>query len=158
MFRFVSSYLQILLLIILSSTLPVLAGTPSTNSENIANDGYDVVSYFTDHQAIRGSSRFSITHNGAIYYFISMKHKDMFMSSPTSYLPLYDGYCAFAVAKHNAKVKADPKTFKLRDGKLLLFFNDFYEGNPTNTLVFWNSEEKELSALAEKNWTTLNAK
>lgn len=81
----------------------------------------------------------------------------MFRDSTEKYLPEYDGYCAFAVAKHNAKVKADPNTFKVRDGKLLLFFNDFNEGQPVNTIVFWNGAEQELAAAAQKNWKTLES-
>lgn len=150
--------IQGLVLIGLLIPLFALAGMPATNSENVANDGYDVVAYFTDHAAVRGSNAFSVSHNDVIYYFANQEHRDMFQKSPVSYLPQYDGYCAFAIAKHDAKVKADPETFKMRDGKLLLFFNDFYEGQPTNTLVFWNSAEKELSAQAEKNWKTISSK
>ena len=137
---------------------PAFAGKPATNNENVANDGYDVVSYFTDHAAVRGSKSYNTSHSGVTYYFVNQEHKEMFVKSPQSYLPRYDGYCAFAVAKHNAKVKADPRTFKLHDGKLLLFFNDYFEGQPTNTIVFWNGAEKELSKNAEMNWKTLNSK
>ena len=140
--------------------LPALAmaGKPSTNGDNVANDGYDVVAYFTQHAAVRGTQSNSTTHKGAIYYFSSKEHLETFRTDPNRYLPQYDGYCAFAVAKHNAKVKADPRTFKVRDGKLLLFFNDFNEGQPVNTIVFWNGAESTLAAAAEKNWKTLGSK
>jgi YHS domain-containing protein len=135
-----------------------LAGKPSANGNDVANDGYDVVAYFTQNAAVRGSNTTSTSHGGVTYYFSSQKHLDMFRENPSSYLPQYDGYCAFAVAKHSAKVKADPKTFKLRDGKLLLFFNDFNEGQPVNTIVFWNGAEQALAASAKKNWKTLASK
>lgn len=149
---------QTLALLLVLSSNSLFAGNPSANEENVANDGYDVVSYFTKHQAERGSKNHSATHSNAKYYFTSKENKERFAKNPQSYLPQYDGYCAFAIAKHNAKVKADPKTFKLSDGKLYLFFNDFYEGAPTNTIVFWNSAEKELYTVAEKNWNTLQSK
>jgi len=158
MYKLILHTIQLLILASLLSATYAYAGKPSANTENIANDGYDVVSYFTSHQAVRGSKSHSATHNGATYYFANNEHKELFVKSPQNYLPQYDGYCAFAVAKHNAKVKADPKTFKLSDGKLYLFFNDFFEGTPTNTIVFWNGAEKELSTLAEKNWKKSHSK
>lgn len=48
--------------------------------------------------------------------------------------------------------KVSPKKFKLIDGKLYLFFNDYYKGKPFNTIVPWNSAEKEMIAKADKNW------
>ena len=158
MYKLISHTIQTLILISLIFSAPSFAGKPFTNNDNVANNGYDVVAYFTSHQAERGSKNNSATHNGATYYFSNSLHKDMFIKSPQSYLPQYDGYCAFAVAKHSAKVNSDPKTFKLSNGKLYLFFNDFFEGTPTNTIVFWNGAEKELHSKAEKNWKTLQSK
>ena len=142
MYKVILKTLQTLILISVLSASSTFAGKPSVNDENVANDGYDVVSYFTSHQAERGSKSHNAKHNGATYYFTNNEHKESFAKNPQNYLPQYDGYCAFAVAKHASKVKADPKTFKLSNRKLYLFFNDFYEGTPTNTIVFWNGAEK----------------
>jgi len=49
-------------------------------------------------------------------------------------------------------VPSDPETFKLRDGKLYLFFNDYYQGEPFNTIVPWNADEPELVRKANANW------
>ncbi len=144
------------MLVILVTAVPIAhAGEPAATANNVANGGYDVVAYFTQNAAVRGSGTHAVKHKGVDYYFSTAQHRKLFSSDPEKYLPEYDGYCAFAVAKHNAKVKPDPETFKLRDGKLFLFFNDFYEGQPTNTIVFWNSSESTLAAQAEDNWKTL---
>jgi len=123
-----------------------------TNEADVANGGYDVVAYFTQNEALRGGVDNKATYGKATYYFSSAENKAQFEASPTKYLPRYGGYCAFAMAMKNAKVPSDPTTFKIHDGNLYLFFNDYYEGRPFNTLIPWNQSEKELIAKADANW------
>ena len=122
------------------------------NADKVALNGYDVVSYFTKNQAERGSKAHAAQHQGITFYFSSADNQKKFSENPSAYLPQYGGYCAFAMAMKGAEVPTDPTTFKLRDGKLYLFFNDYYEGAPFNTIVPWNSNEKEMLAKAEANW------
>ncbi|WP_190810413.1 YHS domain-containing (seleno)protein [Flagellimonas sp. S3867] len=124
----------------------------ATNAEDVALNGYDVVAYFKQHQAVRGNNANAVKKDGATYYFSSAENASAFKSNPKMFQPVYGGYCAFAMAMKGAKVPADPNTFKLRDGKLYLFFNDYYEGKPFNTIVPWNSNEKEMIAKADQNW------
>lgn len=126
-----------------------------TNADKVANNGYDMVNYFTNLSALRGSKDFSLEHNGAIYYFTNTKHLQQFKENPKKYLPQFNGYCSFAVAKMNKKVPVNPTTFRIDDGKLYLFYNDFMEGKPFNTLVPWLENENELEKMAYKNWETL---
>jgi len=126
------------------------------NEENVAIEGYDVVAYFTDYQAVRGSKTFSTTHDGAIYYFVTQEHLDAFNANADKYLPQYGGYCAFALAKHNAKVPVDPTEFMINDGKLYLFFNDFYQGTPFNAIVPWVNNESAMKEMADSNWNKMN--
>ncbi len=126
-----------------------------TNNNNVANEGYDVVNYFTTNSAFRGSKDFSTEHNGANYYFTSAENLEAFKASPGKFLPQFDGYCSFAVAKMNKKVPVDPETFRIDDGKLYLFYNDFWEGKPFNTIVPWLNNEAELSQMATTNWKSL---
>jgi len=44
------------------------------------------------------------------------------------------------------KVKIDPETFKIVNGKLYLFYNFFFN----NTLKDWNADEKQLELEADK--------
>ena len=122
------------------------------NDQNVALGGYDVVNYFTDNQAARGSQNFKSEHDGATFYFVSDEHKQAFESAPKNYLPKYGGYCAFAMATQSAKAPSDPETFKIYNGELLLFYNDYWEGTPFNTIVPWNAEEQTMKGKADKNW------
>lgn len=129
-----------------------------TNQDKVANNGYDVVNYFTSNSAERGNKAFSEVYREATYYFANAEHLQMFKENPKKYLPQFDGYCSFAVAKMNQKVPVDPKTFRIDDGKLYLFYNDFWEGKPFNTIVPWINNEADLEKLAEENWKTLKNK
>lgn len=115
-------------------------------------NGYDVVAYFTSSEAIAGDPAHSFEYMGATFYFSSEANKETFVANPSQYMPKYGGFCAFAVANGKLDVPANPKTFKFRDGELLLFFDDLYEGKRFNTIVPWNADERALYAKAEANW------
>lgn len=123
-----------------------------SNADKVAFQGYDVVAYHNAYQAVRGSKTHSWERSGITYYFSNAANKSAFQQNPKAYLPAYGGYCAFAMAMQGAKVPSNPTTFKIRDGKLYLFFNDFYEGKPFNTIVPWNGNEPDMMAKADKNW------
>ena len=131
-------------------------GQISKNEKGIAFDGYDVVSYFTQNEAVRGSAEHLSTKGEVSLYFSSAANKEMFEENPGKFLPQYGGFCAFAMANMAKTVPADPSTFKLRDGKLYLFFNDFYEGKPFNTIIPWNNQEKEMLSKADTNWGSVS--
>jgi hypothetical protein len=59
-----------------------------------------------------------------------------------------EDWCAFAMGETGEKVKVDPETNKIVDGKLLLFYN--FWGN--HTLEDWNKNEKKLKESADRNW------
>lgn len=140
----------------------VIIGVNSVNAQSVnmdenklANKGYDVVNYFTTNTAVRGNKEYTATHSGATYYFVNAENLKTFKASPTKYLPQFDGFCAFAVAKMNKKVPVDPRTFRIDDGKLYLFYNDFWEGMPFNTIVPWVNNEEAMEKMAATNWKTL---
>ncbi|MCK5703425.1 MAG: YHS domain protein [Cyclobacteriaceae bacterium] len=141
--------------IVTASMSSISAQHVFTNTDKIANNGYDVVNYFTTNSAARGSIDFSTTITGATYYFVSDENLKLFKESPNKYLPQYDGYCSFAVAKMNKKVPVNPETFRIDDGKLYLFYNDFWEGKPFNTIVPWLNNEADMEKMAAVNWKTL---
>ncbi len=126
------------------------------DENNVANSGYDVVAYFTDYKAVKGSKDHSAQYDGVIYYFASEEHKNMFEKDPTHYLPQFGGYCAFGMGKMNSKVPTNPETFKIYNGKLYLFFNDLYEGKKFNTIIPWNGDEVNLKQSADNNWKAMN--
>jgi len=126
-----------------------------TDENKLANMGYDVVNYFTTNTAQKGSIEFSAENDGATYYFINAENLKAFKANPNNYLPQYDGYCAFAIAKMSKKVAVSPETFRIDDGKLYLFYNDFWEGKPFNTIVPWLNNEAEMQKMAETNWMSM---
>jgi len=135
--------------------LSAQSGNIYANKENIAIDGYDVVNYFTNYESAKGEKEFSTKYDGSIFYFRNAEHLKMFKENPVKYIPQYGGYCSFAMAEKNAKVYCEPSTFKIRDGKLYLFFNDDYEGQHVNTIIPWNQNESDKIKKADANWANL---
>jgi YHS domain-containing protein len=115
--------------------------------ENLALEGYDPVSYFNGHP-LEGTREFAYNFKGVIYYFADNKNRAVFLKTPERFEPAYGGWCAYAMGESGEKVKVDPETFKIVEGKLYLFYN--FWGN--NTLKSWNKREKDLKTNADKNW------
>lgn len=129
----------------------------NTNKDGVVLDGYDVVAYRTQAQAVKGSDKFTAEHDGVKFHFSSKEHKELFVEDPELYVPKYNGYCALAVAGKKAKVPANADTFKMYNGELLVFFNDVTNsGNKFNTKVPWNKDEENLFEQAEENWEGMN--
>ena len=143
-----------ILFISLFALLPVFGFSQTNESEyfnlgkdNLAIKGYDPVSYFTEEEPLEGQQALSYQYNGAIYHFATEANLKTFKADPTKYEPAYGGWCAYAMGKgYTADI--NPKTYKIVDGKLLLFYNRLF----TNTLPKWNKDEATLYPAAEKNW------
>jgi YHS domain-containing protein len=118
--------------------------------KNLAIDGYDPVSYFKG-KPIEGKPQFKFTHHGVTYHFVNQDNLTAFKGSPDKYEPAYGGWCAFAMGDTGEKVKIDPETYKIVDGKLYLFYNFWL----TNTLEDWNNDELKLKTNADKNWAKI---
>ncbi|WP_126652239.1 YHS domain-containing (seleno)protein [Chryseobacterium aureum] len=121
--------------------------------DGVANYGYDVVSYFSG-KPQEGSAKNIVNYMNANYYFVNSQNKAIFQKDPNKYLPQYGGYCAFAMGDNGEKVEVNPKTYKITNGKLYLFYNRFF----TNTLTSWNKDEKNLTVKADKNWKKFTTK
>lgn len=121
----------------------------SVNSDKgVAVGGYDVVSYFQVAGPQKESNQYAAQYGGHTYYFMNVQNKDIFLKYPDRYLPQYGGWCAYAMGKDGTKVDVDPKTYKVIEGKLYLFYNKFFN----NTLNKWNQDEVKLKSKADKNW------
>jgi YHS domain-containing protein len=116
--------------------------------DGLAIQGYDPVAYFTSNKAIKGQESIEYTFEKVTYRFSSEANKKLFVASPDKYKPAYGGYCAYAIA-FGDKVKINPETFKVKDGKLFLFYNF----RRTNTLTKWNKDEPNLYSKATKPGT-----
>jgi YHS domain-containing protein len=115
--------------------------------KSIALQGYDPVSYF-DGKPAEGQESVSYTYKGITYFFTGHVNLNKFKISPDNYEPAYGGWCAYAMGETGEKVKVDPETFKIIDGKLYLFYN--FWGN--NTLEDWNKNQQKLKDAGDRNW------
>lgn len=118
--------------------------------KSIALEGYDPVSYFNGAPK-EGKEEINYTFKGITYQFESPANQAKFKFSPEKYEPAYGGWCAYAMGESGEKVKIDPQTFKIVDGKLFLFYN--FWGN--NTLTSWNKNEKVLKGNADAHWSKI---
>jgi YHS domain-containing protein len=119
---------------------------------NLAIQGYDPVAYFKENKAVKGSKDLAVNHQGVLYYFSSVTNKEEFKKNPAPYEPQYGGWCAYAMGSKGEKVSIDPKTFKITNGKLYLFYNKLFN----NTLPEWNKDETGLRNKADANWSKIN--
>ncbi|HEX5171496.1 MAG TPA: YHS domain-containing (seleno)protein [Cyclobacteriaceae bacterium] len=118
------------------------------NHDNgVAMRDFDPVSYFKG-KPTKGTSNFSYMYKSIEYYFTTKETMEEFKKTPAKYEPAYGGWCAYSMAE-GKKVKIDPLTYKIINGKLYLFSN--FNGN--NTMLRWNKDEKKFKAAADKNWT-----
>ena len=136
-----------------SVTSTVFAQNEDVRKENfnikrsIALEGYDPVSYF-NRQPREGREEFYSGYKGITYRFATATNLNKFKANPEKYEPAYGGWCAYAMGATGEKVKIDPETYKILEGKLYLFYN--FWGN--NTLTDWNKNEKQLMTQGDQNW------
>ena len=112
--------------------------------------GYDVVAYFTESKAVRGSGFHTATFDGQSYLFSSKENKALFDASPAKYKPAFNGWCAYGVAV-NKKFHTDPTVFAVVEGKLYLNLNKDIQGK-------WDADQSGHIAKAHKNWKKIRKK
>ena len=140
-------FLSILLVVL---ALPAFAQTKSLlnlNKTGVAIQGYDPVAFFTDHKPVMGKPEFPARHNGAIYYFASKEHRDLFKAEPARYEPAFGGYCAYGVSR-NKLVEIDVEAFQIVEGRLLLQYSKGVRND-------FNKDTKGNLGKAEANWPAL---
>jgi YHS domain-containing protein len=145
----------ILSLVVTTLALPLLAQTATKTLVNVdktgvAIQGYDPVAFFTDGKPVKGDQKFLLKHDGAVYFFASKEHKDLFKADPAKYEPCFGGYCAYGVSR-NKLVEIDVDAFQIVDGKLLLQYSKGVRDD-------FNEDAKANLAKANANWTGLVAK
>jgi YHS domain-containing protein len=105
--------------------LPSLAQTKSLlnlDKTGLAIQGYDPVAFFADGKPVKGKPELGLRHDGALYYFASAEHRDLFKANPANYEPAFGGYCAYGVSR-NKLVEIDVNAFQIVDGRLLLQYS-----------------------------------
>lgn len=144
---------KLLFLLVLSLALPVFAQTKNIlnlDRDGVAIQGYDPVAFFTDHKPVKGDPEYVVKHAGAVYFFASKEHRDLFKENPARYEPMFGGYCAYGVSR-NKLVEIDVDAFQVVDGKLLLQYSKSIRDT-------FNKDAAANLAKADANWPGLIAK
>jgi peroxiredoxin Q/BCP len=122
------------------------------SEDKLAIKGYDPVAYFGGAPA-KGDAKVTSTYKGVQYRFASAQSRAKFAADPDAYRPQYGGWCATAMAD-GEKVEINPKSYKITDGKLYLF----YDGLLGNAKKDWDKKEKDLTPKADAAWATMLTK
>jgi hypothetical protein len=117
----------------------------SSTTDHVAIQGYDVVAYFTDGKAVKGSTDISLPFDDSKWQFASSAHKEMFAADPDRYMPQYGGYCAGGMAM-GVSVPANPDNWVIVDGKLYMV-----SGGKAD-LEDWKAHAAENIKAANKVW------
>ncbi len=103
-----------------------------------------MVSYHVNKRPVRGSGHFVADFEGATYLFASLENKETFTSNPAKYVPAYNGYCAFGVAK-GKKFAGDPEVWRIVDDTLYLNLD-------TKIQDLWLQDTDTMIKDGAKNW------
>jgi YHS domain-containing protein len=119
-----------------------------------AIDGYDPVAYFPEGggAAKKGEKAHAYTYRGVLYHFASAANLETFKKNPRKYEPQHGGWCAYAMGKSGEKVEIDPKSFRVKEGRLFLFYKDFF----TDTREKWVKDEGQLLPKADASWKKIS--
>lgn len=131
--------------------VPALGDYNVPSDQPLAVQGYDVVAYFTQHKALKGRSEIQSAYRGVNYRFATEDDRKLFAADPERYLPTYGGWCASAMGAKGTKVEIDPTNFKVKDGRLFLFYKSLFG----DALKDWNKNEREWEPAADHNWKKL---
>ena len=89
------------------------------NAADVVIDGYDLVAYFDDKSATKGSREHAVRYGGNIYYFANDDHQQMFIQNPAKYLPRFGGFCPVNLRQGKAE-KGNAKQFVVHEGRLYI--------------------------------------
>jgi YHS domain-containing protein len=109
--------------------------------------GYDVVAYSTQGQAVPGLAQYRSQYEGVTYHFSSAAHQSAFQLDPAKFQPAYHGFDAmrmvFAVPE-----AGDPRVWEIIGGRLFIFADPPAKaafaldpaGNAVRADAYWNAE------------------
>lgn len=126
------------------------ADTLQYSTENGAIDGYDPVSYYTNHRAERGSPDITAEWNGTMWRFTSDAHRKLFIANPKGYAPRYGGFCALGMA-HGGNVPTNPEAWTIHEGSL-------YLNMIKDVTITWRYNPDKLIERADVKWKLMNDK
>lgn len=125
------------------------------SKKGVLLNGVDVVSILNSFP-LDGKKEFSAEKEGIKYYFANKVNLDKFNANSAKYTPAFGGWCAYAMVEKPQKVDVNPKSYKIVNGHLLLFYNAW----GINTLQKWNdwADDEGKFKEAQANWEKLKLK
>lgn len=117
------------------------------DDKGVAVGGYDPVSYFTDHKAVKGDAKIEATYNGGLYHFASQEHREIFEKNPAHYIPAYGGYCGYAASIGKVR-PINPELWSIVDDTLVI-------QHSKGAVELWEKDISANKAKADKLWPRL---
>lgn len=144
-------------LLALSSGLSFGLPSQAATSERVVTDrysglaigGFDPVAYFTDGEALAGSSDFELTLQGTVWRFRSEGNRAAFEAYPEIYGPQFGGYDPVDMAR-GVVYPGSPRLWLVVGRRLYLF------GRPDSRDAFAAAPGRFLTA-ADRNWPAAQA-
>lgn len=136
----------------ISSTAQVTTNRVFNNVDagGVILDSYDPVAFFTDNKPVKGNSAYQFKYDGAIYYFASSEHLELFKNNPEKYKPQFGAWCAYAVSLGRV-APIDVNTFSIVNGRLVIQHNQ-------RAVNGWNKDVQGNLSLADKYWPKVSEK
>jgi hypothetical protein len=119
-------------------------------TRGVALAGYDVLAYFEDGKAVKGSPAFAHTWQGVSWHFATAARQAKFAAAPETFAPRFGGFCAYGVSRGYA-VDIDPQAWAVEGGKLYLNYS-------TSVQRTWNQDRAGYISKAEAQWPAVAAK
>ena len=114
----------------------------------LAMNGYDVMTYWNGGDPKKGREEFSMDFGGAKWLFVSAQHLQQFAANPEKYAPQFGGYCAYA-ASQGALADVDPFAWRIWQDRLYLNYSPVVRRQ-------WASDIDANIERGEKHWPGLD--
>lgn len=128
---------------------PAVVAGGSESSSPYFIEGYDVVSYFQETGPREGNPNISTIYEDHTLIFSSTENLTAFKENPESYMPAYNGYCAYGMV-YGMKSKVDPLQYDVVDGRLYLQLDG-------GTKKRWNRRVSRNIRKSDKIWKKLTS-
>ena len=116
--------------------------------DEVALDGYDVVSYFESSKAVKAGPENSYIHLGVQWYFQNSENRALFENDAQTYIPQFGGFCAYELADEKL-VKSNPEFWYIHDKKLYLFSDEDAKDE-------WFKNISLMLPLSQAHWALIN--
>ena len=112
------------------------------SNQEVVIYGFDPVAYFTAGKAMEGSKDIRLEFLGGTWRFVSEKNRELFIADPGKYIPQYGGHCAWGI-KTDGHIEPEPKSWRIVDGKLYLFYNHAAQSRWDKKQVFVGNADRK---------------